>query len=156
MAVLGAAVVEAPVGEDCEAQAGDDHVGLARKRAHVRVYPPPPAERFPGSGAEPRLRGRARAPDAGHDLAALLGSENVSHPASPVPCGPGLFRLLACAAGESRIAISIHPRASAAPGVSYRHGRQPKTCKNSPGTVRQHSDGTRFMTMREKAAVARK
>jgi len=100
VAVLGAAVVEAPVGEDCKAQAWDDHVGLPPKRAHVHVYAPPPAERFPDGSAEPRFRSGARTPDAGHDFAALLGSENVSHLALPTPCGPSLFRLLACAAGE--------------------------------------------------------
>ena len=87
MAVLGAAVVEAPVGEDGEAQAGDDHVGLPRKRSDVHVYAPPAAQCLPHGGAEPRLRGRARAPDAGHDFAALLGRENVSHLASTIPCG---------------------------------------------------------------------
>jgi hypothetical protein len=43
MAVLRASVVEAPIGEYCEAQAGDDHVWLPRKRADVHVYPPPPS-----------------------------------------------------------------------------------------------------------------
>lgn len=41
MTVLGAAVVEAPVGEDCEAQAGDDHVWPPRKgsRGQVELHP---------------------------------------------------------------------------------------------------------------------
>ena len=59
MAMLGAAVVEADVGEDCKAQARDYHVRLPRKGAHVLVYPPPSAQGFPDGNAEPRLWGRA-------------------------------------------------------------------------------------------------
>jgi hypothetical protein len=53
-----ATMVEAPVGEDCQVQAGDDYVRLSRKGAHVPVYPPPSAKGFPDGGAEPRLQSR--------------------------------------------------------------------------------------------------